>query len=77
MSIEQKIKTLLELYHFIKGDTHFCGYNEENASQSLKTAIETMRKYQKIEQVVKAWNDMNSYDSMKQISEVVKDGNVD
>ena len=37
--------------------------------------INTMRKYQKIEEIVKAWNDMNSFDSMKQISEVLEDGN--
>lgn len=41
----------------------------------IETAIETMRKYQQIEQIVKAWNDMNSFDSMVQISEVVEDGN--
>lgn len=57
MTIEQKIKTLLELYHYIKGDTHFCGYNEETATQSLETAIETMRKYQKMQEVLeKVWN---------------------
>ena len=38
--------------------------------------INTMRKYQQIEQIVKALNDMNSFDSMKQISEVLEDGKV-
>lgn len=57
MTIEQKIKTLLELYHYIKGDTHFCGYNEETATQSLETAIDTMRKYQKMQEILeKVWN---------------------
>jgi len=41
---------------------------------AFKIAIDTMRKYQKIEEIVKAWNDMNSFDSMKQISEVLEDG---
>ena len=54
MTIEQKIKTLLELHNYIKGDTHFCGYNEENATQSLETAIETIKKYQKIEAIINA-----------------------
>lgn len=36
--------------------------------------INTMRKYQKIEQIVKSWNDMNSFDSMLKISEVLEDG---
>ena len=37
-------------------------------------AIETMRKYQKIEQIVDNWNDMNSWDSMCEIKKVVEDG---
>lgn len=72
MTIEEKIKTLLELYHYIKGDTHFCGYNEENATQSLETAIETMKKYQKIEQIIA---DYEEYD-IKDIREII-DGNDD
>ena len=72
MTIEEKIKTLIELYHFIKGDTHFCGYNEENATQSLETAIETMQKYQKIEQIIA---DYEEYD-IKDIREII-DGNDD
>lgn len=46
---------------------------EQTNVEAVKTALNTMRKYQKIEQIVKAWNDMNSFDSMVQISEVVKD----
>ena len=48
---------------------------EQTNVEAVKTAIETMRKYQKIEGIVKAWNDMNSFDSMEQISEVLEDGN--
>ena len=80
MTIEQKIKTLLELYHYIKGDTHFCGYNEETATQSLETAIDTMRKYQRIEQIYQKWNEVNDFSynqAMRMIGEVVEDGNDD
>ena len=42
-------------------------------ADNIDFAIDTMRKYQKIEQIVKAWNDMNPFDSMVQISEVVED----
>ena len=74
MTIEQKIKTLLELYHFIKGDIHFCGYNEENATQSLETAIETMSKYQMIEEIVKSWKDgmIKEKDSIYAFHEIIK-----
>ena len=73
MSIEQKIKTLLELYHFIKGDIHFCGYNKENATQSLETAIDTMRKYQKIAQILKDIPYGGDV-TVRRIQEVVEDG---
>lgn len=36
--------------------------------------INIMRKCQKIKEIVKAWNDNNSFDSMCQISEVLEDG---
>lgn len=36
--------------------------------------VNVMQKYQKVQTIVKAWNDMNSFDSMTQISEVVEDG---
>lgn len=42
--------------------------------ETLTLALTTMRKYQKIEKIVKAWNNVNSFDSMKQISEVIKCG---
>lgn len=45
--------------------------------RALENALDIIRKYEKIEKIVKAWNDMNSFDSMKLISEVVEDGNVD
>jgi hypothetical protein len=41
------------------------------SDEALDFAIETMRKYQKIQEIVKTWNDMNSFDSMAQISEVL------
>ena len=48
-------------------------YLDERDIPILETAIETMRKYQKIQTIVKAWNDMNSFDSMVQISEVTNE----
>ena len=53
-------------------------FNEEY----VDGAIDTMRKYQKIVEIVSAWKvdtwtDGTSYDCMVQISEVVDDGNDD
>lgn len=45
--------------------------------RALEKALDIIYKYEKIEKIVKAWNDMNSFDSMKQISEVVEDGKTD
>lgn len=57
---------------------------EESISDGLEEDIEaydvamnTMRKFQRIQEIVKAWNDMNSFDSMVQISEVLEDGKID
>lgn len=53
MSIEKADKTLLEFYHYIKGDVHFCGYNEDNVLITIDFVRNIMRKYQKIEQIMK------------------------
>lgn len=60
----EKARDSIEPYIFI----------DEAMDQSMKTAIGIMHKYQKIEEIVKAWNDNNSFDSMCQISEVLEDG---
>ena len=51
--------------------------NDPASDEALDGAIDIIHKYQKIEQIVKAWNDMNSFDSMLRISEVLEDGNID
>lgn len=48
---------------------------QDQHEEAKRVAIDTMRKYQKIAEIVKAWNDMNSFDSMLKISEVLEDGN--
>ena len=70
MTIDEHIE-VLKSYH--NGFTGWAG----NLQDSIDVAVNIMRKYQKIEQIVKAWNDMNSFDSMKQISEVLEDGKID
>ena len=62
-------KTISEL-EILKKNT----FSYMTANQAFTTAIDTMHKYQKIKEIVKAWNDNNSFDSMCQISEVLEDG---
>lgn len=50
-----------------------CAIREEKYADYYKEISATMRKYQKISEIVKAWNDMNSFDSMVQIREVLED----
>ena len=71
MTIDEAVK------HMAQARYDYCEYWEETKNDTTiayDVAIETMRKYQKIQNIVKAWNDMNSFDSMVQISEVVEDG---
>jgi hypothetical protein len=49
-------------------------FESKGFADATSVAMDTMRKYQKIEEIVKAWNDNNSFDSMCQISEVLEDG---
>lgn len=71
MSIEEHKEHLLDIMDSMPDDA--CG----DWRDSLAYAIDTMCKYQKIQEIVKGWNDMNSFDSMVQISEEVDNGNDD
>lgn len=63
-------------YLYTYSDTNGSGQTTQAQHEEAKrVAIDTMQKYQKIKEIVKAWNDMNSFDSMAQISEVLEDGN--
>lgn len=51
---------------------------EQTNVEAVETALDIMRKYQKIEQIVEAWlhdEDIDSYDSMADIEEVVRNEN--
>lgn len=51
---------------------------EQTNVEAVKTALDTMRKYQKIEQIYQKWNEVNDFSynqAMQQIGEVLEDGN--
>ena len=78
MTFEQADKTLIELYHYFHGDVHFCGYNEEDVSSAIEVARDTMRKYQRIAQIVEGWSadpELDSADSMADIEGVIDGSN--
>ena len=69
MTIEERIAQLVRVKHYAS-PRHY---------ETLDVAIETMRKYQKIQEIVtkwkaNTWTDGVSYDCMVQISEVLEDG---
>lgn len=73
MSIDEHKEHLLDIMDSMPDDT--CG----DWRDSLAYAIETMCKYQKMQEIVKSWEDDTwtdgiSEDCMKKISEVMEDG---
>jgi hypothetical protein len=56
-----------------------CGASDEDIDKALGVAIDTMRKYQKIVQIMERTVDdgTSMYDTLEEIEEVVEDGNVD
>lgn len=70
MTIEEKIKTLIEMYHYIRGDVHFCGYNEEDVTNAFETAVDTMKKYHRIQEVMDNRPDDDVKSNSKALSEI-------
>lgn len=76
MTINESIRELEKARDSIEP----CLFMDEAIDQAMKTAIGIMRKYQKIEEIVKkweldSWTDNLSYESMIQIREVLEDDN--
>lgn len=68
MTIDEHIAQLIRVKHYAS-PKHY---------ETLDTAIDTMRKYQKIEQIVKSKTTRLSYDiGFSQIKKVVEDGKID
>ena len=59
-------------------DCNYIGSLSGEDIESLEMAIDTIRKYQKIQEIVSSKTTRLSYeDGFRQIKEVVEDGNVD
>lgn len=68
MTIDEHIVQLKKLKSFHNG----------SYGASIKFAIETMRKYQKIEEIYKNWSyGADSCDCMKDIERVIENGKID
>ena len=71
MSIDEAIEQIIECKAYKQCDT-------EKDSEAFEVAIDTMRKYQKIEEIVSSKTTRLSYeDGFRQIKEVIEDGNDD
>lgn len=76
MTIDESIENLMLLKKLEDSLGNISGNTNSAVSQSLGCAIETLRKYQKIEQIFGKWNEVNDFSynqAMSKIGEVIKD----
>lgn len=77
MSIDEAIPILHDMYNYYNDvdiDAYIGFDNEDN--NAIETALDTMRKYQKIQEIHKKWFcDYTSAEAYTKISEVLKNGN--
>ena len=72
MSIDEAIEQIIECKAYKQCDT-------EKDSEAFEVAIDTMRKYRKITEIVEAWKadvDIDSYDCIADIYEVIGNGKI-
>ena len=70
MTIEEAISWLVSIADYVGDDVPI--YNEDTVA--IETAMNIMRKYQKIEEIYKNWfYGADSYDCMKDIERVILD----
>ena len=77
MTIDESIENLVLLKKLEDSLGNISGNTNSVASQSLRCAIDTMRKYQKIEQILKSLDDgeINYPQMTYYLREVIEDGN--
>lgn len=82
IDIDGSIKELSKWRKNLNYDNGDYCYGDDTTKHSLDVTISTMRKYQKIEEIIKSWKDgtLEENDSVyafHEIMGVVEDGNVD
>ena len=82
MSIDKAINNLSEILTEATEDENSICYVTENDAETLQVAINTMRKYKKIQELMAGWYNFNSYEILCAmykvnllIGEVAEDGN--
>lgn len=80
IDIDGSIKELSKWRKDLNYDNGDYCYGDDTTKHSLDMAIDTMRKYQKIEEIYKNWcypTHINAVEAMNKIGEVLKDGEID
>lgn len=80
ITIDKSIENLVLLKKLEDSLGNISANTNSVASQSLECAVDTMRKYQKIEQIYQKWNEVNDFSynqAMREIGEVIEDGKID
>lgn len=81
MTIEDCISKVTEILEEVTEDENAVCYVTDVDEPTLKTAIDTMRKYQKIAEIVQAcgadYNSMDSYDCVEEIARILVHGHDD
>ena len=78
IDIDESIKELSKWRKDLNYDNGDYCYGDDTTKRSLDVAIDTMRKYQKIQEIVNNTQQLCSYGSaFIEIREVIKDGNDD
>ena len=75
---KQLLSDYQRLFNSLNGDYKLSQVQISELSHSISTAIDTMRKYQMIEEIYKNWcypTYFNATDAMNKLGEVLKDGN--
>ena len=80
MTIDKATNNLSEILTEDTENENSVCYVTENDAEALQVAIDTMRKYQKIQEIVEVWHQdiyAKDFECMAGIAEVVEDGKTD